>query len=820
MFGKTIDDRAKLAAIEADLVSAAAGGTASLHAEIFNKLAGLMEDPEDVEAILDAFADVEQGKNAAWYDAVEKIPPNLMKTLSLGAMATGVMAGPASAAVRFVRNKHRYSSNLANVQALHPDLFQKNPERAQAIFDLVHSHAPNVAGNPHIAGDLMRQMMAMPQIDLGTVGKLTDISSRGSRDATPMSESLFNVADKIAPYGEKPKPAPITQHTHDHTHLPQMDVPTAQALGPFLKKSSKGKTKTAGITDAFVGSGTNLSQANNATTMQQLEAGSTLMPLDAVVKELLAKEQELATREQAIAQQEQYVQQAMQAVQEMGQHYQGETGVDPSTGDVAPGADDEPSGDEAGGEEAAPEMAADEGAGEEAPPEMGAEDTAAMGEEAPPEMGAEDPAAMGAEDPAAMGAEDPAVMGAEDPAAAEADPTAVDPSMMGAEDPAAMGAEGPVAEQTEETTDEAPADGDGGAEEDAADAGEEPADGGDSPADSGDGDSAADAPVDGDGADADPAASADGDGESAEGEDGGDGEGEGDGEGADEPKAESGGSDDGAAGADEAAGGGDDGEAGEVAAGPDENTWFNPYYAEASAGQDMGGEEPPAEGDDAADEKSEGDEPKAEKSEGGEAEKSEGEGEETAEGGDEPKAEGEDETEGAAREGGEAAEGEAPFAEAKSDDAGDGLPEGGADGEGEGEGGEEGHDAETAEALESAGPNTAESVEGTPEDQAHDAINGVEEGSPEDEMADKELAATLNAGGGPAPSQAAAPAPVAAEQTGPAEAAPSVDGGHTITLPLRITVKIGEKDPLAEQRAQAIRAFERAVLDAGNFIRK
>jgi hypothetical protein len=142
----------------------------------------------------------------------------------------------------------------------------------------------------------------------------------------------------------------------------------------------------------------------------------------------------------------------------------------------------------------------------------------------------------------------------------------------------------------------------------------------------------------------------------------------------------------------------------------------------------------------------------------------------------------------------------------------------------------------TIEAGESGGPNTAESIEGTPEDEMHDAANGVEEGTPEDEVADKELAAVLNAGGHVAgeageeeeevpaadpameepaqvpempqevPPAMPAPLPAAPAMAPASPAAPQgqpTANGHEIILPLRITVKIGEIDPLVAMRQDA-----------------
>jgi hypothetical protein len=102
------------------------------------------------------------------------------------------------------------------------------------------------------------------------------------------------------------------------------------------------------------------------------------------------------------------------------------------------------------------------------------------------------------------------------------------------------------------------------------------------------------------------------------------------------------------------------------------------------------------------------------------------------------------------------------------------------------------HDMSAIQSGEAQGPNTAESVEGTPEDEAHDAANNVEEGSPEDQVADQELAAVLNAGGhvaGGAGDQEI-PAPVAPSGV---TSGPTADGGHEVVLPLRISIKVGER---------------------------
>jgi hypothetical protein len=110
----------------------------------------------------------------------------------------------------------------------------------------------------------------------------------------------------------------------------------------------------------------------------------------------------------------------------------------------------------------------------------------------------------------------------------------------------------------------------------------------------------------------------------------------------------------------------------------------------------------------------------------------------------------------------------------------------------------------------------------------------VQEGSPEDEIADAELASVLNAGGhvaGDTPPVNAAPGagipqndgdaainaacgePVAPPLPTPAPAAPAPGGEQSITVPLRISIKIGEADsnPELRERAQAYDAFNAAM---------
>jgi hypothetical protein len=323
----------KLASVEADLVSASAQGPAYLHAEIFRKLGEMVKEPDDIEAVLGAILD-RQEKDAGWMEDATKAP--VMRTVALGTL----LAAPTVAAAKFIINKRRKEQGWTNLQGAVPELVTSNPERAQAMYNLLHDSAPSVATNTPIAADLMRQMMAMPQIDLGTIKGMSDMaknystSAGGGKPSGGMLEGIRHVPATLVGYQSLMSGSPDAPGTKTSslrvraTHIAEDGTPCVFNWGTRA-------CKMAGLTDAFTGSGTTMDQANNAFNFNQQEQGNTLLPLDSVVRELMNKEMELSNREQMIAQQEQQLQQAMQQVQQLSGAYQQQTGVDPNTGNPA-----------------------------------------------------------------------------------------------------------------------------------------------------------------------------------------------------------------------------------------------------------------------------------------------------------------------------------------------------------------------------------------------------------------------------------------------------------------------------------------------------
>lgn len=419
------------AAIDADLISASAHGPTALHSEIFKKFAALIEDEEDIEAILDGLHDLTKpAKSAAptgWgQPAASPLGGNLMQTLSMGAM----LAGPVMAIAKFIASKGDKDNALKAIQQSAPMLFAQNPQRAAAVFEAIYSTAPNLAKSPMVMADIMKQMMAMPSIDLGTIARLSEI------------------AKNTAPRGPSGLENMVSSGAQAVSGLAGMK------RAKFAHKDSKGNPtffnwrseacKQAGLTDAFTGSGTTLEQANNATQMNQMEQGNTMLPLDNIVHELLMKEMELSQREQMVMQQEMQLQQALQAVQQMGSAYQSQTGVDPNTGD--------PAAEEPAPAEEAPAPAEEEPAPVEEAPAPAEEEPAPAGDEGFPayEQPAEEAAPV-AEEEAPVAEEGAPVAEEEAPVAEEGAPVAeeqaqppVDPLAVlppeGAGDPAAEAA--------------------------------------------------------------------------------------------------------------------------------------------------------------------------------------------------------------------------------------------------------------------------------------------------------------------------------------------------------------------------------------------
>jgi len=374
----------KLAAIEADLISAAGEGATALHSEIFKKFAALIEEPEDVGLIFDAVTDtIEQEKKTAatWGEG--------LGIAGAGIGLAGALAGPVSSIVSHFMNQQKKSKALSDAQAMAPQLFEQNPGRAQAIFDLIFNSAPDLASNTVLLVDLLTQMMSMPMLDLGTISKMVEISKMraetsrnsgsmfaGNPAMTGFGQALGGVGDRMTAMRQ---PGFIDQLGRAPTMpeqirggLPPGDgAPKHAEYKPVLNWATEA-AKKAGLTDSFTGSGDMMQQANQGTQMDDMSMGSSMMPLDSIVRELIQKQQELQQREEIVAQREQQIQEAMQQIQQAGNEYQGISGVNPNTGDPAEPPAAEPAAEEPAAE--APPMAEDPAAGGEQP---GAEPMAA-----------------------------------------------------------------------------------------------------------------------------------------------------------------------------------------------------------------------------------------------------------------------------------------------------------------------------------------------------------------------------------------------------------------------------------------------------------
>jgi hypothetical protein len=312
--------QAKLAAIEADLISASAKGLRHLHAEVFRKFAAMDMDAADLEAVMNGIMD-EQEKCAA----------NPLSSLGVGpALALGALIGaPLAAGAGFLLSLAKRDQAFNALKGRCPDLLQADPARFHAMFDLLWQHAPTVAGNPVVAGDVIRQLMALPMVDLGTVAKIT-----GMYKSAPTAPSVLSMAHEQGIKSIVGESGKAVYHKISGLQVPVNHI-AADGTRCFFDWGTDA-CKEAGITDAFLGGGTNLEQANQAYQMGQAQSGAGFLPLDSVVKELVMKEQELAQREQMIAQREAELGQMQQMMQQMGSAYQQQTGVDPDTGEALP----------------------------------------------------------------------------------------------------------------------------------------------------------------------------------------------------------------------------------------------------------------------------------------------------------------------------------------------------------------------------------------------------------------------------------------------------------------------------------------------------
>lgn len=418
--------RTKLAQIEADLVSASALGEAHLHAEVCTKLAELIENEDDLQLVLDRLAD---------YDAVKTagIGAKALPALSLAALA----AGPAMAGAKWLSNRRAKDRAWSMMQS-DPDVIGEDPVRAKAMFDLLHSTSPHLATNPVVARDLMKQMGAMPMVDLGTASALArtgkDISSvSGGGGLDAVLDSSLRGHDAASRVGKNVQALTSKAASLMGTNTGVPVRWTSPDGVPCAFDWSTPAMKEAGVTDAFLGHGDNMRQADNAYNVKMMQDGLSLLPLDAVVRELLTKEQELAQREDVLMQQEMQVQQAMQQMQQMQQAYSQQYGVDPQAQQpMAPEAADQGFAPEGGGMPPIDEAPAEDPAmGEPAMDEPPMDAGGAMGED---QMDTENPVPNdGGETAMEAGGQEPPVEG-EDPTGG-ADPATTD----GFDDEAGMG---------------------------------------------------------------------------------------------------------------------------------------------------------------------------------------------------------------------------------------------------------------------------------------------------------------------------------------------------------------------------------------------
>lgn len=320
------------AEIETHLLAAAVHGPAAVVAAVQQKIAGLQLTAGEREAVLSMLQD-EEAKAAA-YSFTQ--PSNgglatLSKVIALGT----ALAGPAAAGVQMLRSRMEMDKNWAGVQQAAPDVIAKDPVRARALFELIHKTAPAVASNSVVAGDLLRQMTAMPIVDLGSVDRLANVGK-----STGQGSSVASPAAMLTDAGEAYNTSRDTWDKAFGAKVSHLGTPATNLDSkgqPRVLDWSTPAMKTAGITEPFVGSGTPIEQANQGFQLSQQAAQLPMLPLDAVVRELLAKEMELQTREEAVAQREMMVAQAEQLYQGMAQAYGSQYGVDPQSGQPMPG---------------------------------------------------------------------------------------------------------------------------------------------------------------------------------------------------------------------------------------------------------------------------------------------------------------------------------------------------------------------------------------------------------------------------------------------------------------------------------------------------
>lgn len=148
----TIALQQKIAAIDADLISVAHAGSAAIHAQMFQKLAEIITDPDDIDAVVAGLQELEEDSKTA--AAGLQPHPAQMSGASSGlekairAAAIGSMvAPPVMMGIKYLHGKMQHQHALRNIQTARPDLFQQDPVRAHAIFEMLHDTAPSLAHN-------------------------------------------------------------------------------------------------------------------------------------------------------------------------------------------------------------------------------------------------------------------------------------------------------------------------------------------------------------------------------------------------------------------------------------------------------------------------------------------------------------------------------------------------------------------------------------------------------------------------------------------------------------------------------------------------
>lgn len=104
-------------------------------------------------------------------------------------LATGAIMGAAAISnkttglVGRMYNARKLNQSFNDIMEANKDL--KQIPQARAYFDVIARHAPDLAADPLVAPQLLRQFDAFGGVDLNTVGKLREIQNEGSSKPTP-----------------------------------------------------------------------------------------------------------------------------------------------------------------------------------------------------------------------------------------------------------------------------------------------------------------------------------------------------------------------------------------------------------------------------------------------------------------------------------------------------------------------------------------------------------------------------------------------------------------------------------------------------------